>query len=107
MQGLYYVVRCGTCPNLVRVVLYEAELTDQGLEFLASMATLKVLALTWCLRITVVGIGHLAAGQLRLETLKLKCCGCLADWVAADRAGGLSRCVALYCVDIVETEARS
>ena len=67
-------------------------INDEGLKHLASLASLKELDIKCCGRLTAVGIGHLASGELRqLETLDVNCCGGLRDWIETDAEQTLSR----------------
>ena len=84
------------------------EISDKTLKHLATMATLKVLDLTWCY-ITVVGIGYLSSGQLhQLESLNLKGCLSVTDWIVADESHDLSRCdMPHYFASLSQEDANS
>ena len=82
----------GQCPNLVILLMHGASITDEGLASVASVSTLKELGLFFCHRITEVGIGHLASGQLsQLESLDLGGCFRLTDWITTDETHRLTR----------------
>lgn len=86
------VVVSGGCPNLVSLVLEYSSITDEGLKAIATIATLKGLAISNNSFITDAGIGHLVSGQLtQLRSLDLNYCNTLTDWVAVDCSDGLGR----------------
>ena len=82
----------GQCPNLDILLMPGASITDEGLASVASVSTLKELGLFFSLRITEVGIEHLASGQLsQLESLDLGCCFLLTDWITTGETHRLAR----------------